>query len=103
MFSADIDLRRTFLSHIVLAGGTTLFPGFGDRLLSEVRKGVEKQLNSSLEETQNIKIRIAAPPNRTLMTWIGGSILASLAAFQPMWVSREDYDECGASAVTNVV
>ena len=32
---ADMDLRKTLFLHIVLSGGSTLFPGFGDRLLSE--------------------------------------------------------------------
>ena len=27
--------------------------------------------------------------------WIGGSIPASLASFQKMWISKEDYDENG--------
>ena len=28
--------------------------------------------------------------------WVGGSILASLATFKNMWVSRSDYEEQGA-------
>lgn len=28
----DIDLRKTLYNSIVIAGGTTLFTGFGDRL-----------------------------------------------------------------------
>jgi len=31
-----------------------------------------------------------------LSTWIGGSILASLATFKTMWVLRSDYEEEGA-------
>jgi actin-related protein len=32
----DMDLRRTLFSQIVLSGGSTCTPGFGDRLLNEV-------------------------------------------------------------------
>lgn len=67
----DIDLRRVLFSQMVLAGGSTMFPGFGDRLLNEVRK-------HSLSP-KDMKIRIAAPPERLFSTWIGGSILASLS------------------------
>ncbi|KFG54126.1 actin-related protein ARP1, partial [Toxoplasma gondii MAS] len=41
-------------------------------------------------------IRISAPPERKYSTWIGGSILASLATFKKMWVSKQEYEEYGA-------
>jgi len=84
---ADLDLRATLFSNIVLSGGSTMFNGFGDRLLNEVRKLAPK----------DIKIRISAPPERKFSTWIGGSILSSLATFKKMWVSKEEYEEEGAS------
>lgn len=80
---ADMDLRKSLYSNIVLSGGSTLFKGFGDRLLSEVKKLSPK----------DIKIKISAPQERTLTTWIGGSILASLDTFKKMWVSKREYEE----------
>lgn len=35
----DMDMRRTLFGQVVLSGGSTLFPGFGDRLLNEVGGG----------------------------------------------------------------
>lgn len=35
---SDLDLRKVLFKNIVLSGGSTLFKGFGDRLLSEIRK-----------------------------------------------------------------
>ena len=87
----DLDVRRTLFSQIVLAGGSTLFSGFGDRLLNECRKSCQRSNAGS------IKIRISASPNRKYLTYIGGSILASLATFKEMWVSKESYAEHGAS------
>lgn len=46
--------------------------GFGDRLLSEIKRLALK----------DIKIKIYAPPERKYSTWIGGSILASLSTFK---------------------
>merc|ERR1712226_1438275 len=46
-----------------------------------------------------IKIKIIAPPERKDSVWIGGSILASLSTFQQMWISKQEYDECGPSIV----
>jgi centractin len=82
---SDIDLRSKFYSQIVVSGGTTLSPGFGDRLLYEVRSRVPAQT----------RIRISAPPDRIHSSYVGGSILASLATFKSMWVSRADYEEHG--------
>merc|ERR1712062_947727 len=42
---------------------------------------------------------IIAPPERKYSVWIGGSILASLSTFQQMWISEQEYDECGPSIV----
>jgi len=85
----DLDLRRTLYSNIVLAGGSTLFPGFGDRLLSEI-KGIAPK---------DMKIKISAPPERKYSTWMGGSILASLTTFKKMWVSASEYEEDGFNAI----
>ena len=88
VLKSDIDIRRVLLSQIVLSGGSTTFKGFGDRLLNEIRnhRGAPKET----------KIRIAAPPERLYTTWMGGSILASLATFKSTWISKKDYQEHGA-------
>lgn len=86
---SDMDLRRVLFSNIVLSGGSTLFKGFGDRLLSEVKKQAPK----------DIKIRISAPQERLYSTWIGGSILAGLDSFKKMWTSKREYNEEGVKAV----
>ncbi|CAI8033165.1 Alpha-centractin [Geodia barretti] len=78
---SDLDLRKTFYSNIVLSGGSTLFKGFGDRLLSEIKKLTPK----------DVKIRISAPQDRLYSTWMGGSILAALDTFKKMWVSKKEY------------
>lgn len=86
---SDMDLRKVLYQNIVLSGGSTLFKGFGDRLLSEVKKIAPK----------DIKIRISAPQERLYSTWIGGSILASLDTFKKMWVSKREYDEENIRAI----
>ena len=88
IMKADIDLRRNLFSQIVLSGGNTLFPGFGERLLYEVRRHPLSP--------RDAKIRIAAPPERLYSTWMGGSILASLSTFKNVWTSKDEYLENGA-------
>ena len=70
-----------------------MFPGYCDRLLNEVRKEAEAAAYG------DVRIRIHAAPNRKELCWVGGSILASLAAFKSMWVTREEYEEHGVNIV----
>ncbi|KAG1664566.1 Beta-centractin [Nymphon striatum] len=86
---SDMDLRKMLYQNIVLSGGSTLFKGLGDRLLSEIKKISPK----------DNKIRISAPQERLYSTWIGGSILASLDTFKKMWVSKREFDEDGRRAI----
>lgn len=87
IMKSDMDLRSKLFSQIVVAGGSTLMPGFGDRLLYEVRS----------RSPSHTRIRISAPPERVHSCYVGGSILASLATFKNMWVSRAEYEEHGSS------
>ncbi|KAE9420770.1 hypothetical protein Angca_003978 [Angiostrongylus cantonensis] len=81
----DMDVRKTLYGSIILSGGSTLFQGFGDRLLSEMRR----------LSPQDTKVRITAPQERLYSTWIGGSILASLDTFRKLWVSKKEYEDEG--------
>ena len=85
----DIDLRRGFYSNVILAGGSTMFPGISDRM--------QKELVAFAPSSTRVKV--VAPPERKYSCWIGGSILASLTTFQPIWITKKDYEEFGPEAV----
>jgi centractin len=89
---SDCDMRKSLFSQIVLSGGTSLLPGLGDRLLLELKR--------HRLAPKDTKIRIAAPPERLITTWVGGSILSSLSTFKSMWVTRKDYEEEGERILT---
>lgn len=82
---SDTDLRKILFSNILLAGGTTLLGGFGNRLFTELKKMSPREA----------AIKIYSPRQRLTSTWIGGSILAHLATFKKMWVTRKDFEEEG--------
>ena len=83
------DSQKTLYSNIVLSGGTTLLPGFADRLKKELKHLV----------APDTTVKIIAPPERANSAWIGGSILASLEHFEKMWILRKEYDEHGPNIV----
>ncbi|CAC5378059.1 Actin, larval muscle,Actin, clone 403,Actin-104,Actin, alpha sarcomeric/skeletal,Actin-2, muscle-specific,Actin-related protein T1,Actin, cytoskeletal 3A,Beta-actin-like protein 2,Actin, indirect flight muscle,Actin-103,Actin-related protein 2-B,Actin-46,Putative actin-9,Actin-65,Actin, cytoskeletal 1A,Actin-42A,Actin-4,Actin-71,Actin-75,Actin-85C,Putative actin-22,Actin, alpha skeletal muscle 3,Putative actin-28,Actin, cytoskeletal 1B,Actin, muscle-type A2,Actin-8,Major actin,Actin, adductor muscle,Actin len=83
--STDIDIRRDLYNNIVLSGGSTMYPGIADRLKKEIDAIIPNSM----------KTKIIAAPERKYSVWIGGSILGSLSTFGQMWISKQEYDECG--------
>jgi len=83
----DPDVRKYLYSNIVLSGGTTTIAGFSDRLHREVTRLA----------FANTKVKVVSPSERKHSVWVGGSILASLPTFSNMYITREEYDEVGAS------
>jgi len=89
IMKCDVDIRKDLYANTVLSGGTTMYPGIADRMTKELK---------ALAPT-TMTIKVIAPPERKVSVWIGGSILASLATFQTMWISKQEYDESGAAVV----
>ncbi|XP_007077126.1 actin-related protein T3 [Panthera tigris] len=89
IMKCDTDLRNSFFSNIILAGGSTSFPGLDKRLV----KGVANMVPA------NTPVQVTVPPERKLSVWMGGSILASLSAFQDMWITKAEFKEVGPNIV----
>jgi len=89
IMKSDINIRKDLYKNVVLSGGTTMFPGFADRMQKEL---------SDLAPTTTLKI--ISPPERKFSAWIGGSVLASLpCCFYRFWISKEEYDDSGPAIV----
>lgn len=89
--SVDIDLRTSIAHNIIITGGLSLIPQLTERLHAEL-----------LSANPGLKIRLHAIGNaneRSIQTWIGGSVLASLGTFHQMWVSKAEYDEAGVDRI----
>ncbi|XP_055973207.1 actin-like protein 7A [Sorex fumeus] len=80
----DVALKRDLMGNILLCGGSTMLTGFPNRL--------QKELSSMCP---NDVPQISVLPERDSAVWTGGSILASLQGFQPLWVHRFEYEEHG--------
>jgi actin-related protein len=89
--ACDVDIRRELCANIVLVGGGSCLRGMEKRL--------QKDLSAMIPPA--FKPRIVCPPplNRSVATWTGGSILASLGSFHQMWVSKAEYHEDGAGII----
>merc|ERR1711881_196592 len=89
IMKCDVDIRKDLYGNIVMSGGSTMYPGIQDRLT--------KEMTALAPPTMQIKV--VAPPERKYSVWIGGSILSSLATFQSMWITKEEFEDAGPGIV----
>ncbi|CAG9836767.1 unnamed protein product [Diabrotica balteata] len=88
----DVDIRPALYSAVVVTGGNSLVQGFSDRL--------SRDLSSRTPGSLRMKMIAAnGTVERRFGAWVGGSILASIGTFQQMWISMQEYQECGKSQV----
>jgi actin-related protein 2 len=123
--NAAVDIRTELYKHIVLSGGSSMYPGLPSRLekemkqlyLTRVLNGDPTRLNVRvffLTPTnhsltcvlvavllfQKFKIRIEDPPRRKHMVFLGGAVLADIMkGREEFWVSRDEWYEQGVRAL----
>lgn len=96
--AADIDTRPAFYKHIVLSGGSTMYPGLPSRLEREIKQlYLQNVLKGDTERFAKFKMCIEAPPQRKHMVFIGGSVLANIMKIdqRTTWLTRAEYEEKG--------
>lgn len=87
----EIDLRKNLYECIVLSGGNTMFKGMCER--------IRKEMKSLVPLAMQDNIKVIALPERKYAVWNGGSILSSIPTFDNMWVTKEEFKECGPSII----
>eukprot|EP01083_Nonionella_stella_P219363 785890_1 len=119
------DIRNEAYNNIVLSGGNTMFQNMGQRLLNEMEvfgcnnhvlvDGYLREYYSKCNNDKQICGDIVglmykyAPSqchiigsdmkHKDLLTWSGGSLLASTSSFIDSTITKVDFDEYGASIV----
>jgi len=97
---ADIDTRPEFYNHIVLSGGSTMYPGLPTRLEKEIRQMYfDKVAKGNKAQLDKFKCKIEDPPRRKHMVFLGGAVLAQIMKDkEDFWVSRAEWSEKGPAA-----
>lgn len=95
--AADMDMQPDLYRHIVLSGGSTMYPGLPSRLEKEIKQlYLEKVLKGDSDRLSKFKIRIEDPPRRKDMVFIGGAVLADVMKDRDdFWMSKAEYQEKG--------
>ncbi|KAG0299323.1 Arp2/3 complex subunit, actin nucleation center [Dissophora globulifera] len=99
--SAPLDTRSELYKHIVLSGGSTMYPGLPSRLEKEVKQlYLTEVLKGDVERFRNFKIRIEDPPRRKHMVFLGGAVLANIMANnESAWITKQEWEEQGVRAL----
>lgn len=95
--AADIDTRSEYYKHIVLSGGSSMYPGLPTRLERDLRERYLKEiLKNDVTRMKKFKINIEDPPRRKHMVFLGGSVLADIMKDRAeFWITKGDYEEQG--------
>jgi actin-related protein 2 len=95
-------LRQTMYEHIVLSGGSSMYPGLPSRLEKELRALYLKHVLKGNEEgMKKLKLKIEDPPRRKHMVFLGAAVLADIMKDKPeFWVSKKEWEEEGTRVLT---
>ncbi|XP_071500299.1 actin-related protein 6-like [Diadema antillarum] len=83
--STPEEMRPHLYQNIVLTGGNCLFPGFRERVESDVR---------SLAPVE-YKVQVTLPKSPVTYAWEGGKIMTESKEFAKLIVTKKQYDEEG--------
>ncbi|KAI9352064.1 actin family [Obelidium mucronatum] len=99
--SADLDIRPELYKHIVLSGGTSMYPGLPTRLEKEIKKlYLDKVLRGDAGRLKDFKLRVEDPPRRKHMVFLGGAVLADIMKDrETFWVTKQEWFEQGVRAL----
>mmetsp|Transcript_25485 Transcript_25485/g.35072 ORF Transcript_25485/g.35072 Transcript_25485/m.35072 type:complete len:267 (+) Transcript_25485:406-1206(+) len=101
---ADIDTRSEYYKHIVLSGGSSMYPGLPSRLEKDIKDRYLKEiLKGNVERMKKFKITVEDPPRRKHMVFLGGSVLADIMKDRPeFWITKQEYDEHGINILSKI-
>merc|ERR1712098_33780 len=102
--AGDIDVSPELYKHIVLSGGSTMYPGLPSRLEREIKQlYLERVLKGDTERLAKFKIRIEDPPRRKHMVFIGGAVLADVMKDkEEFWMTKAEYQEKGLDVLAKL-
>ncbi|KAG9284659.1 hypothetical protein G9A89_004701 [Geosiphon pyriformis] len=94
---AALDVRSELYRHIVLSGGSSMYPGLPSRLEKELKQlYLERVANGDNSRLQKLKIRIEDPPRRKHMVFLGGAVLANIMKDrESWWITKQEWEEEG--------
>lgn len=120
--AAPVDVRSELYKHVVLSGGSSMYPGLPSRLEKEMKQlYLTRVLSGDPSRLSRFKVGVDAHPTRKNMVFVGGvgptqapvyllrgadeakyrqAVLADvMSQNEAYWVTKAEWDEQGARAL----
>ncbi|KAK9893928.1 Actin/actin-like protein [Cystobasidium minutum MCA 4210] len=99
--AAPVDVRSDLYRHVVLSGGSSMYPGLPSRLEKEMKQlYLTRVLGGDPSRLGKFKVGVDAHPTRKNMVFVGGAVLAdTLAKNASFWVTKQEWEEEGVRAL----
>jgi actin-related protein len=97
-YRCDRDQQAALLGNVVLTGGGACIGPTEQAVPDFLREQVEAIIHT---HTPGWRVKVLAPgmQERSVGSWLGGSILGSLGTFHDMWITKAEYEEWGSAIV----
>lgn len=97
-FACDRDQQGSLLSNIIICGGGSCIGPNNNSMMDYIKYEVEQIIHV---HTPGWRVKVLSPneQERSICSWLGGSILGSLGTFHDMWITKAEYEEYGSSIV----
>ena len=97
-YRCDREQQAALLGNVVLGGGGSCLGPTEQAVPDYLRDQIESLIHA---HTPGWRVRLLTPSvsERSILSWLGGSILGSLGSFHEMWISKQEYEEWGSAIV----
>lgn len=97
----DDSIKKDIANNIIIAGGSGMLPGLGDRLNGSLNKlAADDATAKGMAAPLPIRVMPSAAHResgytyqRKYASWIGGSIMSSLESFKDLRITRQEWEE----------
>ncbi|RLN72038.1 hypothetical protein BBJ28_00026692, partial [Nothophytophthora sp. Chile5] len=90
----DKDLQKDLFGAVVLAGGSTMLPGFSRRFQEELQAVTQRPGSGSVNVVPDPVVRERGyNSQRKIAAWVGGSMFASLSTFRDIHITKQEWEE----------
>lgn len=89
-----IDCRRVVISHVVVIGGGSLFPGLRHRLTRQMKRAAEETASTDLSLSRCVSESLWVPESpfpSNMLAWVGGSIFSLSEFATSLTISKEAF------------
>ena len=89
IMKCENDIKKDLFKNIILAGGCTMFDRMKERMKKEIQALAPSPMGPEVD----------APADRKYSCWLGGAILSQIDKFEPMWITRKEFEENSETVV----